>query len=164
MPRNLVYNDSSRNNADDRTRNRAVASLYLQRAVPRMTFTVPTVFAVAALTAGAITAPAAAAPDRHNGTWAVELVTDSGLCSARYSYSVAIRDGEVRPATTTGARVSGRVSPDGTVGITVAGAGGSGTGTGRLSGTQGSGTWAVSSLCSGRWTARRGDTRTAQAE
>lgn len=129
-----------------------------------MTVTVPTLFAAAAVTAGAVTASAAAAPDRHNGTWAVELVTDSGLCSARYSYSVAIRDGEVRPNSASGARVSGRVAADGTVGITVAGAGGSGTGTGRLNGAHGSGTWAVSSLCSGRWTARRGDTRTAEAE
>lgn len=129
-----------------------------------MTFTVPTLFAAAALTAGAFSASAAPGPDRHNGTWAVELVTDSGMCSARYSYSVAIRDGEVRPSSATGARVSGRVAADGTVGITVAGAGGSGTGTGRLNGARGSGTWAVSSLCSGRWTARRGDTRTAEAE
>jgi len=129
-----------------------------------MTITVPTLFAAAALTAGTFAASAAAGPDRHNGTWAVELVTESGVCSARYSYSVAIRDGEVRPSSATGARVSGRVSADGTVGITVAGAGGSGTGTGRLNGTHGSGTWAVSSLCSGRWTARRGDTRTAEAE
>lgn len=128
-----------------------------------MSFTVPTLFAATAITAGAFAAPAVAGPERHIGTWAVELVTESGLCNARYSYSVAIRDGEVRPLSGR-ARVSGKVSADGTVGITVAGAGGSGTGTGRLSGTQGSGTWAVSSLCSGHWTARRGDTRTAQAE
>ena len=129
-----------------------------------MTLTVPTLFAAAALVGGAFTASALAGAERHNGTWAVELVTDSGLCSAHYSYSVAIRDGAVRPLSASGAQVSGRVSPDGTVGITVAGAGGSGTGTGRLNGTHGSGTWAVSSLCSGRWTARRGDTRTAEAQ
>lgn len=130
-----------------------------------MTATIPTLIAAAALMTGALTASAVAAPDRHNGTWAVELVTESGLCNARYSYAIAIRDGEVRPlSAASGTRVSGRVSPDGTVGITVAGATGSGTGTGRLSGAQGSGTWSVSSLCSGRWTARRGDTRTAQAE
>jgi hypothetical protein len=87
------------------------------------------------------------------------------VCSASYKYAVAIRDGEVRAASASGgARVSGRVSPDGSVGITVAGAAGSGSGTGHLNGSQGSGTWAVSSLCSGRWTARRGNTRTAQAE
>ncbi|MCJ2015769.1 hypothetical protein [Methylobacterium sp. J-076] len=131
-----------------------------------MTITVPTLIAAAALTTAALSASAAGAPDRHNGTWSVELVTESGLCNARYSYSVAIRDGEVRPVSaSSGTRVSGRVSPDGVVGITVAGSGGAGTGTGRLSGTQGSGTWNVSSLCTGRWTARRGaDTRTAQVD
>ncbi|GJE38766.1 hypothetical protein [Methylobacterium persicinum] len=134
-----------------------------------MTITVPTLIAAAALTAGAFSV-AAAAPgnangDGHNGTWAVELVTESGLCSARYNYAVAIHDGEVRPISAAdGAKVSGRVSADGTVGITVAGAGGSGTGTGRLTGGRGAGTWAVSPICTGRWTARRGDNRTAQAE
>jgi hypothetical protein len=120
--------------------------------------------AALALIVGAVT-PASAGAERHNGTWSVELVTESGVCSARYNYAVAIRDGEVRPAAASGgARVSGRVAADGTVGITVAGAAGSGSGTGRLSGSQGSGTWAVSSLCTGHWTARRGNTRTAQAE
>ncbi|MDP4024530.1 hypothetical protein Q8W71_18050 [Methylobacterium sp. NEAU 140] len=109
--------------------------------------------------------PAAAAPDAHNGTWSVELVTESGMCNARYSYAVAIREGQVRAVSATGgARVSGRVSPDGTVGLTVSNGMASGSGSGRLTGGSGSGTWAVSSLCAGRWTARRGDTRTAQAE
>lgn len=131
-----------------------------------MIVTVPNRIAILALAASALCTPAlAGTAQRHNGTWAVELVTESGLCSARYNYAVAIRDGEVRPVSASGgARVSGRVSADGTVGITVAGAGGSGSGTGRLDGARGSGTWAVSSLCSGRWTARRGDNRTAQAE
>lgn len=127
-----------------------------------MTISIPTSLAALALVASAA-APASAGAERHNGTWSVELVTESGVCSARYNYAVAIRDGEVR-ATSGGAQVSGRVLADGTVGITVSGAGGSGSGTGRLSGSKGSGTWAVSSLCSGHWTARRGDTRTAQAE
>lgn len=110
-------------------------------------------------------APAAAAPAGHDGTWAVELVTESGLCSARYSYAVAIREGQVRPASATGgARVSGRVGADGLVGLSVSDGSASGTGTGRLQAGSGSGTWKVSALCSGRWTARRSDNRTAQAE
>ena len=107
----------------------------------------------------------AAASDGHNGTWAVELVTESGLCSARYTYAVAIREGQVRPVSATGgARVSGRVGADGLVGLSVSDGAASGTGTGRLQGGSGSGTWKVSALCSGRWTARRSDNRTAQAE
>lgn len=130
-----------------------------------MTFCFPIRSVTMAAMACLLALPATAAQDRHNGTWSVELVTESGVCRARYNYAVAIRDGEVRPVSTaSGTRVSGRVASDGTVGLTVAGAGGSGSGTGRLDGGRGAGTWSVSSLCSGRWTARRGDTRTAQAE
>lgn len=130
-----------------------------------MRMTAPTRIAAAAFVLCAVSASAWGAAERLNGTWAVELVTESGLCNARYNYAVAIRDGEVRAISASGGtRVSGRVAPDGTVGITVANASASGTGTGRLSGSQGAGTWSVSSLCTGRWTARRGDTRTAEAE
>ncbi|MBE7201060.1 MAG: hypothetical protein INR70_25105 [Parafilimonas terrae] len=130
-----------------------------------MRITTPLRIVSATIALCAATAAAAASSERHNGTWAVDLVTESGVCNARYSYSVAIRDGEVRPVSASaGTRVSGRVAADGTVGITVAGAGGSGSGTGRLDGAHGAGTWSVSSLCSGRWTARRGTTRTAEAE
>jgi hypothetical protein len=122
----------------------------------------------AALAAGlyAISCPSAhAEPEAHNGTWSVELVTESGLCSARYSYALAIRDGQVQLVSgAAGARVSGRVGADGRVGLTVSNGTASGTGTGRLNSGSGSGTWRVSSLCAGRWTARRSNTRTAQAE
>ncbi len=128
----------------------------------RMTVPARLVAATLAMSAAAVSAQAA---ERHNGTWSVELVTESGLCNARYTYAVAIRDGEVRALTATaGTRVSGRVASDGTVGIAVANAAATGTGTGRLDGMRGSGTWNVSSLCTGRWTARRSDARTAQAD
>ncbi|GJE11179.1 MULTISPECIES: hypothetical protein [Methylobacterium] len=124
--------------------------------------------AVAAVAAGlSVPAclPARAESGPHNGTWSVELVTESGLCSARYSYALAIREGQVRLISgTAGARVSGHVGADGSVGLTVSNGTASGTGTGRLQAGNGSGTWKVTSLCSGRWTARRSDNRTAQAE
>jgi hypothetical protein len=124
--------------------------------------------ALAALAAGLsmpISASAYAEPGTHNGRWSVELVTESGLCNARYSYALAIRAGQVQLVSgTTGARVSGHVGADGIVGLSVSNGTASGTGTGRLQAGTGAGTWKVSSLCSGRWTARRSDTRTAQAE
>ena len=123
--------------------------------------------ALAGLLSGAIVPPAVAGePGAFNGTWAVDLVTESGLCDARYSYSVAIRDGQVHASSTgeSGARVSGRVGPDGTVGLSVSNGGASGAASGRLQAQGGAGTWKVSALCSGRWTARRNTTRTAQAE
>jgi hypothetical protein len=124
--------------------------------------------AAAAIAAGLLVPtclPARAEPGPHNGTWSVELVTESGLCSARYTYALAIREGQVRLISgAAGARVSGHVGADGSVGLTVSNGTASGTGTGRLQAGNGAGTWKVSSLCSGRWTARRSDNRTAQAD
>ncbi|MCJ2070999.1 hypothetical protein MKK75_19770 [Methylobacterium sp. J-030] len=124
--------------------------------------------AFAALAAGLalpICAAASTEPGTHNGTWSVELVTESGLCNARYSYALAIREGQVQLVSGgAGVRVNGHVGPDGLVGLNVSNGAATGTGTGRLQAGTGAGTWKVSSLCSGRWTARRSDTRTAQAE
>ncbi|KMO36117.1 hypothetical protein VQ03_21000 [Methylobacterium tarhaniae] len=101
-----------------------------------------------------------------NGTWAVQLVTDSGMCDSRYNVSLAITDGDVRVASTGegGATVSGRIGPDGNVGLTVRQGSASGAASGRLQANSGSGTWKVSALCSGRWTAQRRSTRVAQAD
>ncbi|KQT57714.1 hypothetical protein ASG52_23485 [Methylobacterium sp. Leaf456] len=103
-----------------------------------------------------------------DGTWSVQLVTESGMCEAQYSYTLSVQDGQVRPITTAssnGTTVSGRVGSDGSVGLTVATAAANGTASGRLQVRGGSGTWRVSGgLCTGRWTARRHTVRTAQAE
>lgn len=119
------------------------------------------------LLSGAIPMPAAAGePGAFNGTWAVDLVTESGLCDARYTTAITIRDGQVRAASAkeAGARVTGQVGPDGTVGLNVSNGTASGAASGRLQAAGGAGTWKVSALCSGRWTARRNTTQTAQAE
>lgn len=127
-------------------------------------------FPVLALAAGlcvpAIGSAKAAESGAFNGTWSVQLVTESGLCSASYTYSVSIREGQMHLASAAdaGTRVSGRVGPDGMVGLNVSNGSASGVAAGRLQAQGGSGTWKVSSLCTGRWTARRQNTRTAQAE
>ena len=128
------------------------------------TFTALSLAAGLALT-GLLPAAHARAGD-YTGTWRVELVTESGICDSRYSYAVSIQEGQVRLASAAdaGTRMSGRVGADGTVGLTVSNGGTSGAASGRLQAQTGSGTWKVSALCSGRWTARRSNTRTAQAE
>lgn len=122
-----------------------------------------------ALSAALITLLAApAVAGDFDGNWSVQLVTDSGLCEAQYTYTLSVQDGQVRPITnaaTNGTTVSGRVGADGSVGLTVATAAANGTASGRLQVRSGTGTWRVSGgLCSGRWTARRHTMRTAQAE
>ena len=100
-----------------------------------------------------------------NGTWNVQLVTESGaLCESSYSYALAIQDGQVRLASAgAGASITGQIGKDGAVGLTVQQGPASGSASGRLLSTSGSGTWKASSLCSGRWTAQRRSTVTAQA-
>lgn len=124
--------------------------------------------ALAAGLTASLALPAGAGDGGHyDGTWSVVLVTESGLCDARYSTSLSVQGGQVRPvsnAASNGATVTGRVGADGSVGLSVAKSGASGSASGRLQGQSGSGTWKVSSLCTGRWMARRQNQRTAQAD
>ena len=52
-------------------------------------------FALTAALAAALVSPAMAGD--FDGTWSVQLVTESGLCDAQYSYTLAVRGGQVRP-------------------------------------------------------------------
>ena len=98
---------------------------------------------------------ASAEPHAFNGLWTVQLVTESGLCS-RYSYAVAIQNGAVRLASgSDAASITGQIARNGKVGLSIQHSAASGIASGRLWANAGSGTWQVSSLCSGRWTARR---------
>ena len=100
-----------------------------------------------------------AASSPHNGTWSVQMVTDSGLCDRSYSYSIAIENGSVRYLLAPGdspTTVSGRVGPDGTVDLDIRRSIAKVDANGRLNGKSGSGTWQLGMLgCSGRWTAQK---------
>ncbi|KQT07254.1 hypothetical protein ASG40_14765 [Methylobacterium sp. Leaf399] len=126
-------------------------------------------FCAVVMMSAVMAGPSLAAPTKtgshFNGTWSVELVTESGLCDSRARYAVSVNEGSVRLVSASDkARLSGRVDTDGTVGLSVSNGSASGAVTGRLQARSGGGTWKVSALCSGRWTATRSDTRTAQAE
>ena len=125
-------------------------------------------FAAITLSAGLLplghVSSATAEGPNFNGTWNVQLVTETGACDSSYRYAVAIQDGQVRVASAGGgASINGRVGQDGAVGLTVQQGPASASASGRLRSTSGSGTWKVASLCSGRWTAQRRSTVTAQA-
>jgi hypothetical protein len=109
--------------------------------------------------------PASAEGADFNGTWIVQLVTEAGVCgSSSYSYTVAIQDGQVRLVPAGGsASITGRIGPGGSVGLVIQQGPASGTASGRLRSSSGSGTWKVSAVCSGRWAAQRGSTIAAQA-
>ena len=133
--------------------------------VPAFTFArLKQTLAALTLAAGlplAASTPALAEAADFNGTWTVQLVTEAGACGGN-SYTVVIHDGQVRPASG-GGSIAGRIGADGSVGLSVRQGPASGSATGRLRASAGSGTWNAASLCSGRWAAQRRSTLTAQA-
>ena len=91
-----------------------------------------------------------------DGGWSVLIVTEKGTCDRAYRYPVRIQNGSVGYAGSASFTVSGKVGDNGAVTATVARGKESATGTGVLSGSDGSGRWrAASGECSGTWTAER---------
>jgi hypothetical protein len=114
-------------------------------------------FAMLAMSAiPASPAPMAAPTPSFDGAWSVLIVTEKGKCDRAYRYPVKIEHGSVGYAGSASFTVSGKVDPKGAVIVTVARGSQSATGTGRMSDTDGAGTWtAGSGDCSGTWTAER---------
>ena len=118
---------------------------------------------VTAATLTALTTQAAAEPKTFDGTWHIQLVTQSGFCDAQSSTDVTVRNGRVT-ANESGVRVAGQVGTDGTVSLALQKGPAQGAASGTLGSGGGSGTWTVSTVgCSGRWTAKRSNTTVAQA-
>jgi len=104
----------------------------------------------------ATTAPMSAAKPNFDGAWSVLIVTQKGTCDRAYRYPVKIENGSVGYAGSASFTVSGKVGDAGAVTVTVARGSQSATGTGAMSGTDGSGTWkSAVGDCSGTWTAER---------
>jgi len=104
----------------------------------------------------ATTAPMSAAKPNFDGAWSVLIVTQKGTCDRAYRYPVKIENGSVGYAGSASFTVSGKVGAKGDVTVTVARGSQSATGTGAMSGTDGSGTWkSAVGDCSGTWTAER---------
>jgi len=92
----------------------------------------------------------ASAKTPFDGTWDVATETRTGSCEASAHYRLTVRDGKVFGA----ADVSGRVTEDGYVRVSLGGS----YANGQLDGRSGSGRWNAASSgvpCSGRWKAIR---------
>ena len=101
-------------------------------------------------------APMGATKPNFDGTWSVLIVTEQGTCDRAYRYPVKIENGSVGYAGTASFNVSGKVGDNGAVTVMVSRGSQSAKGTGRMSGSDGAGTWtAGSGDCSGTWTAER---------
>jgi len=118
------------------------------------TFTAFALLAASAIPAAS--APITAGKQSLDGTWSVLIVTEQGKCDRAYRYPVKIENGTVGYAGSASFNVTGKVGQNGAVTVTVSRGSNSATGTGRMSGADGSGTWtAASGECSGIWTAER---------
>jgi hypothetical protein len=109
----------------------------------------------AAIVAGAIIASTASfAVPRYDGLWSVSIVTEKGDCDRGYRYPIRISNGMLANAGDTMFTITGKVAGTGAVTVTVNAAGRSATGSGRLAGNIGTGSWS-GGACSGSWTAER---------
>jgi hypothetical protein len=96
-------------------------------------------------------APSAAAT--FDGDWNVQITSSNAACPSGTSVSIEINNGQVASNSAV-VTASGRVADAGNINVTLANGVKRAVGTGRLSGTSGSGTWRAA-LCSGTWTAQR---------
>jgi len=101
-------------------------------------------------------APAQAAP--HDGRWSVLVITEKGNCDQAYRYEVAVDDGKVSYAGREQVQFSGTVASGGAVKVNIRLGEQGATGSGKLSGSNGAGTWQGTGsvgACAGRWEAEK---------
>ena len=115
--------------------------------------------ALSAVAASFIAAPAsAAAQGAFNGTWSVLIITDKGPCDRAYRYPIRVTNGRVSYAGQADFDLNGQVAPNGAVRVTVSRGEQRASGSGRLFGNSGGGSWrgaGSQSACSGTWTAEK---------
>lgn len=110
------------------------------------------------LAASALAPAPASARTVFDGQWSVLIVTNSGPCDRAFRYGLAIQNGDVIYQGSASVNVAGRVARNGVVEVRVWSGRQGASGSGRLSRTDGSGTWqGTGSMgrCSGVWTAER---------
>ena len=110
---------------------------------------------VAAAAVGSMGTASASTP--YDGRWTVVIQTTRGNCDQAYRYGLNIVNGNVTYDGSGGFDVRGRVAGNGAVHVRVAYGRSYADGNGRLSRTNGSGTWkgVGNGVCSGRWLAER---------
>jgi hypothetical protein len=86
--------------------------------------------------------------------WSVVIVTERGTCDRAYRYPIRISRGTVLNAGDSPVNISGRVGGNGAVTVIVSHGNQRATGSGRLNGANGGGSWSGGE-CSGRWEAER---------
>src|SRR5882757_2984433 len=99
--------------------------------------------------------PAEAVPS-YDGVWSVVILTQQGLCDPSYRYPIRISKGTLGNAGNAQVSISGKVEKNGAVVVYVSAGDKMATGTGRLAGKVGGGSWSGGNgICSGTWQAER---------
>jgi hypothetical protein len=114
-------------------------------------------FAALLVALPSVPSDAARRASAFDGLWSVVIYTTYGDCDRSLRYSLQIIGGQVVSAERN-YQLAGAVAPNGSIRVTVAEAGRSANGSGRLVGNNGGGQWRTSTgQCTGQWTAvRRG--------
>ena len=105
-------------------------------------------------TSAAFVATQSLAVPNYDGLWSVSVVTEKGDCDRGYRYPIRISRGQLINAGDAVFTVTGKVTLTGAITVTVSAGGKSASGSGRLAGSMGGGSWRGGS-CSGTWTAER---------
>jgi hypothetical protein len=111
--------------------------------------------ALAAAAAVPALSPAEAVPG-YDGVWSVVIITKEGICDPSYRYPIRITNGTLGNAGTATVSISGKVGKNGAITVNVSTGDKTATGTGRLAGSHGTGSWSGGNgACSGVWQAER---------
>ena len=99
--------------------------------------------------------PAQAVPG-YDGVWSVVILTRLGICDSAYRYPIRISNGRLGNAGNANVTITGKVAKDGSLVVNLSAGDKTATGTGRLAGRSGSGSWSGGNgACSGVWQAER---------
>ena len=110
-----------------------------------------------AMLAGAMSS-GAEARTAYDGSWSVLVITQSGICDRAYRYSIRVNNGVLRYSGDAAINLSGQISSNGRVHVTIGRGKQGAVGSGRLSRNRGVGSWRGRSgqqQCRGRWEAER---------
>jgi hypothetical protein len=107
----------------------------------------------ASAVAFSVASPTVAAPS-FDGEWSVVIMTQKGDCDASLRYPIRIMNGMLVNAGPMPVDITGRVVGNGAITVRVTFGNKSASGTGRLAGMTGSGSW-NGGACKGVWSAQR---------
>ena len=113
---------------------------------------------LAALLLAAAATPPAALAASQDGNWSVLIITEKGDCDRGYRYSVNVSNGRVSYQGDAAVNLTGTVATNGIVKVSIKLGEQGASGSGRLTGNAGAGTWhgiGSKGNCAGRWEAER---------